>query len=110
MRPGAGSIAAALEAASGITPLSIGKPAPHLLELAAEAVGRHASEAIMIGDGIGTDLAAARAVGARCVFMLTGVTTRDQVGALPAGEGPTAIAADAEELAAALDALGQIGT
>ena len=30
------------------------------------------SEAIMIGDGIGTDLAAARAVGARCVLMLTG--------------------------------------
>ena len=30
----------------------------------------------MIGDGIATDLAAARAVGARCVLMLTGVTTR----------------------------------
>lgn len=105
LRPGAGSVAAALEASSGVTPLSIGKPAPHLLELAAEAVGRHASEAIMIGDGIGTDLAAARAVGARCVFMLTGVTTRDQVEALPADERPTAIAMDAGELAAALDAL-----
>ena len=105
LRPGAGSIAAALEASSGVTPLAIGKPAPHLLELAAEAVGRHASEAVMIGDGIGTDLAAARSVGARCVFMLTGVTTRDQVEALPADERPTAIAADAGELAAALDAL-----
>ena len=105
LRPGAGSMAAALEASSGVTPLAIGKPAPHLLELAAEAVGRHASEAVMIGDGIGTDLAAARAVGARCVFMLTGVTTRDQVEALPVDEGPTAIAADAGELAAALDAL-----
>ena len=30
----------------------------------------------MIGDGIATDLAAARAVGARCILMLTGVTTR----------------------------------
>ena len=38
--PGAGRIAAALEATTGVTPLSIGKPAPHLLELAAEAVGR----------------------------------------------------------------------
>ena len=37
----------------------------------------------MIGDGIGTDLAAAQAVGARSVLMLTGVTTRDQVDALP---------------------------
>ena len=36
----------------------------------------------MIGDGIGTDLAAARAVGARCVIMLTGVSTRER------GRGP----------------------
>ena len=105
LRPGAGAVAAALEATTGVTPLSIGKPAPHLLELAAEAVGRHASEAIMIGDGIGTDLAAARAVGARCVIMLTGVTTRDQVEALPADEQPMTVAVDAAGLAAALDAL-----
>jgi HAD superfamily hydrolase (TIGR01450 family) len=105
LRPGAGSIAAALEAASGVVPLSIGKPEPHLLELAAEAVGRDPHEAIMIGDGIDTDLAAARAVGARCVFMLTGVTTRAKVEALPPDEQPTAIAADATELAAALEAL-----
>ena len=69
----------------GVVPVSIGKPAPYLLEAAAHAVGREPAEAIMIGDGIGTDLAAARAVGARCIFMLTGVTTRAQVEALPAG-------------------------
>jgi 4-nitrophenyl phosphatase len=105
LRPGAGAVAAALEATTGVTPLSIGKPEPNLLELAAEAVGRHASEAIMIGDGIGTDLAAARAVGARCVLMLTGVSTREEVEALPVDERPTAVAADATELAAALEAL-----
>ena len=105
LRPGAGAVAAAIEATTGVTPLSIGKPAPHLLELAAEAVGRRATEAMMIGDGIGTDLAAARAVGARCVLMLTGVATREQVEALPADEHPTAVAADAGELAAILDAL-----
>jgi len=105
LRPGAGSVAAAVEAASGVVPLSIGKPAPHLLELAAEAVGRDARDAVMIGDGIGTDLAAARAVGARCIFMLTGVSTRAEAEALPPDEQPTAIAADAEELAAALEGL-----
>lgn len=103
LQPGAGTIAAAVEAATGVTPLSIGKPAPHLLELAAEAVGREAGDAIMIGDGIGTDLAAAQAVGARCVFMLTGITSREQIDALPVDQQPTALAADAEELAAALD-------
>jgi len=105
LRPGAGSIAAAVEAATGVVPLSIGKPAPHLLESAAEAVGRAADDAIMIGDGIETDLAAARAVGARCIFMLTGVTTRAVVEALPASDAPDAIAADASELAAAIDRL-----
>ena len=106
LRPGAGSIVAAVEAATGVVPISIGKPAPYLLEAAAHAVGREPSEAIMIGDGIGTDLAAARAVGARCVFMLTGVTTRAQIEALPAAEQPTAVVADADGLAAALERLG----
>jgi ribonucleotide monophosphatase NagD (HAD superfamily) len=64
----------------------------------------------MIGDGIGTDLAAARAVGARCVFMLTGVTTLAEVEALPADERPTAVAADAAELAAILARLALEGT
>jgi 4-nitrophenyl phosphatase len=105
LRPGAGTIAAALEATTGVTPLSIGKPAPPLLESAAEAVGRDARDAVMIGDGIGTDLAAARAVGARCVLMLTGVTGRAEVDALADDARPDAVAADAQELAAALDAL-----
>jgi ribonucleotide monophosphatase NagD (HAD superfamily) len=86
-------------------PVSIGKPAPYLLEAAAHAVGREPGEAIMIGDGIATDLAAAHAVGARCVLMLTGVSTRAEVEALPADQQPTAVAADAAELAATLERL-----
>jgi 4-nitrophenyl phosphatase len=105
LRPGAGSLVIAVEAATGVVPISIGKPAPFLLEAAAHVVGREPSEAIMIGDGISTDLAAAHAVGARCILMLTGVTTREQVDALPPAERPTAIAADAQELAAILDDL-----
>ena len=109
LRPGAGSLVIALEAATGVVPVSIGKPAPYLLEAAAHAVGREPAEAIMIGDGIPTDLAAAHAVGARCILMLTGVTTRAEVDALPADRQPTAIAADAAELAAILDGLGAAG-
>ena len=105
LRPGAGAIAAALEATTGVTPLSIGKPSPQLLELAAEAVGRTVGDAIMIGDGLGTDLAAARAVGARCVIMLTGVASRDDVEALADRPQPMAVAADATELAAILDSI-----
>ncbi len=103
--PGAGALVAALEATTGVTPLSIGKPEPHLFEMAAEAVGREPSEAVVIGDAIGTDLAGAKAIGARSVLMLTGITTRDEVEALSAEERPDAVAADATELAAALDRL-----
>ena len=38
LEPGAGSIIAALATASGVVPLSLGKPGPHLLEEAARAV------------------------------------------------------------------------
>jgi 4-nitrophenyl phosphatase len=105
LMPGSGSVVAAVEAASGVTPISIGKPAPLLLEQAARIVGTDARSAVMIGDGIQTDLLAARAVGARCVLMLTGVSTRAEAEALPVATQPDAIAADAAELEMALDRL-----
>jgi 4-nitrophenyl phosphatase len=105
VRPGAGSIVAAVEAASGVTPVSIGKPEPYLLEEAARVVGRDAREAIMIGDSLVTDIAAAIAVGARSILMLTGVTTRAAVDAAPPSARPTFVAADAAELASILENL-----
>jgi HAD superfamily hydrolase (TIGR01450 family) len=103
LRPGAGSIVSAIEVASGVTPVVIGKPEPLLMEQAAHAVGGDPKDAIVIGDGVVTDLAAANAVGARTILMLTGVTTRSAADALPAAERPYAIAADATELAALLE-------
>ena len=103
LRPGAGSIVAAIEVASAFAPITIGKPEPLLMEEAARAVGRDPKEAIVIGDGILTDLAAARAVGARSILMLTGVTTGAALEALPSSDRPTAVAGDAAELAAVLE-------
>jgi HAD superfamily hydrolase (TIGR01450 family) len=105
LRPGAGSIVSAIEVASGVTPVVIGKPEPLLMEQAAHAAGLDPKDAIVIGDGIGTDLAAANAVGARTILMLTGVSTRADADALPAADRPFAMAADAAELAQLLDAL-----
>jgi HAD superfamily hydrolase (TIGR01450 family) len=105
LRPGAGSVVAAVEAASGKTPTSIGKPGPLLLEEAARAAGGRARDAVMIGDGLRTDIAAARAVGARSVLLLTGVTTHAELEALPLDERPTAVAKDAAELATILERL-----
>jgi phosphoglycolate/pyridoxal phosphate phosphatase family enzyme len=105
LRPGAGSIVAAVEATTRVTPLSVGKPEPLLLETAAEVVGADPADAVMIGDALWTDVAAARGVGARSVLMLTGVTRAEQVDAAPADERPTAVARDASELAEVLHRL-----
>jgi 4-nitrophenyl phosphatase len=107
--PGSGSVVAAVETASGVSPVSIGKPAPLLLQEAARVVGADPRSAVMIGDGIQTDLLAARAVGARCVLMLTGVSSRAQAEALEGDARPDAIAADAVQLEAALDRLRAAG-
>jgi len=104
-RPGAGSIVAAVEAGAEIVPVSIGKPAPLLLEMAARAAGIPVGDAVMIGDGIATDLAAAVAIGIPCILMLTGVSSRADVEALPAERRPVAVAVDAAALAAALAAI-----
>jgi glycerol-1-phosphatase len=104
-RPGAGSVVAAIEVASRTTArVTVGKPEPYLLEVAARSVGGNLATAVMIGDAL-TDVAAGHAVGARTVLMLTGVTTRAMADAMPEGDRPTRVAADADELAAALEEL-----
>jgi 4-nitrophenyl phosphatase len=105
LRPGAGSVVAAIEVASGVSPLVIGKPEPLLLVEAAHAVGADPASAVVIGDGLGTDIAAARAVGARSVLILTGVSSRAEADVLAEELRPTAVAADAAELAVILEGL-----
>lgn len=97
---GAGAIVAALVVAAGREPdLVIGKPQPGLMLEAARVAGIPAAEAVVIGDGLGTDVLGAHAVGARSVLMLTGVSTREMSEALPVHQRPTFIASDAAALA-----------
>jgi glycerol 3-phosphatase-2 len=101
-RPGAGSVVAAVEVASrAAARVTIGKPEPHLLAAAAHLVGADLSRAVMIGDAL-TDIRAGRAVGARTVLMLTGVTSREAADSLPPDERPTRIAEDGDALARVL--------
>ena len=80
LKAGAGSIVAALAVAAGREPdLVVGKPEPTLFRAAAEAAGMPVEAAVVIGDGLETDIRAAHAVGARSVLMLTGVTTHAQL-------------------------------
>jgi HAD superfamily hydrolase (TIGR01450 family) len=103
---GAGSIVAAVAVASGRQPdVVVGKPEPGLFRAAAEVGGARVEDAVVIGDNLFSDIAGARNVGARSILMLTGVTTPEMAQALPASDRPTAVAGDARELKAALEAL-----
>jgi 4-nitrophenyl phosphatase len=108
LMPGAGAVVAALEVATGRDPIVIGKPEPGLFEAAAHLAGVPPHDAIVIGDGLGTDIAAARRIGARSVLMLTGVTSEQELAAAPSAVRPTAVARDAAELADALDRLSRV--
>jgi HAD superfamily hydrolase (TIGR01450 family) len=106
LKAGAGSMVMAVVTASGREPdLVIGKPEPGLMREAAAVAGLPVEQAVVIGDGLGTDIAAANAVGARSVLMLTGVSSAEQARALPAGQQPTAVAEGPGDLAAVLDRL-----
>ncbi|MFN8518790.1 MAG: HAD-IIA family hydrolase [Chloroflexota bacterium] len=103
---GAGSIVAAVATAGRREPdLVIGKPEPGLFQEAARAASVAVEDAIVIGDGLTTDIAAANRVGARSILMLTGVTTRAQAEAAPAAQRPTWVVEDAAELRSVLEGL-----
>jgi glycerol-1-phosphatase len=105
LHAGAGSIVAAVCVASGREPdLTIGKPEPRLFLEAAALAGVPADEAIVIGDSLHSDMVAARAIGARRILMMTGVTSPQKLSAVADDDRPDAVAHDAPELAAILDA------
>lgn len=73
MLPGAGSIVAALQYASGRKPTVIGKPNPRLLREAMTRIGTPAAQTAIVGDQVSTDIAAGRAAGLFTILVLTGI-------------------------------------
>ncbi len=76
--PGAGSILAALETATDVKAIVIGKPSPWMLELAAERMGLNKDEVLVVGDRLETDIAGGQAMKARTALVLSGVSAREQ--------------------------------
>jgi 4-nitrophenyl phosphatase len=101
--PGAGSIVAALAAASGATPEVIGKPEPAMFRAILEASGIDAGEAVVIGDNPASDVIGARRAGCAAILVLTGVADADSVAALDAEALPHAVAADPAAVRALLE-------
>lgn len=80
LEPGAGSLVAALQTCAGVTPMVAGKPSPHMVRLALESCGVSPAEALVVGDRLDTDKAAADAAGCPFVLVLTGVTASAPAG------------------------------
>ncbi len=79
LEPGAGSIAAAIEASTGISPYVVGKPEPGIVLEALRQIGAKPEETVMIGDGITLDIPAGHNAGLDTILLLSGITSRAQV-------------------------------
>ncbi|MFV0260167.1 MAG: HAD-IIA family hydrolase [Acidimicrobiales bacterium] len=90
--PGAGSIVAAVAAATGVAPLVAGKPHEPIAALVVDRLG---AEGIAVGDRPETDGLVARALGYRFGLVLSGVATADT---LPRDPTPDLVAADLADL------------
>jgi len=87
--PGAGSILAAVVAATGATPTVVGKPSRPLFQAAAEETG--ASRPLVVGDRLDTDIAGASGVGWDSFLVTTGASRLPDL--LDAATIPTFVAA-----------------
>lgn len=74
--PGAGSLMAALQTATDVEPLVIGKPQPTMFHVALELLNSTAETTLVIGDRLDTDIAGAQNAGLRNALVLSGVTNR----------------------------------
>ena len=101
--PGAGSIVAALNTATGVEAEVIGKPSPAMFEAILEAAGVDASEAVVVGDNPDADIVGARRAGCRSILVLTGVADAEMAASLEGERRPDTVAADPMEVSALLE-------
>lgn len=93
--PGAGSIIAALEAATDQQPILMGKPHRPMFDNALEILKTTPQQTLMIGDRMDTDIFGAQQLGMQTALVLTGVSTRADA---EAETPPNAIFDDLETL------------
>ncbi|QJR22677.1 NagD-like phosphatase, Actinobacterial subfamily [Brevinematales bacterium NS] len=83
IEPACGSILAAIEAATGKKPYIVGKPNPMMMLIAKRKLGCHATETLMIGDRMDTDILGGMEAGMRTALVLSGVSTREVLREFP---------------------------
>jgi ribonucleotide monophosphatase NagD (HAD superfamily) len=87
--PGTGAVVRAVEVASDQTAIVVGKPEPQLIITALDRLGE--GRALMVGDRLDTDIAAAGKAHIDAALVLTGGATREEAAAAPEPK-PVAVA------------------
>lgn len=81
--PAAGTILAAIEAATGRKPYIVGKPNSLMMTLATRKLGVHPEETLMVGDRMDTDIVGGLEAGMKTCLVLSGVTSAEMVERFP---------------------------
>jgi 4-nitrophenyl phosphatase len=81
--PGNGAVLAALEAATNVQPIVVGKPRPHLYQEAMRQMASNPRNTAVIGDRLDTDIAGGAELGLFTILVLSGITTSDDQDSWP---------------------------
>jgi 4-nitrophenyl phosphatase len=79
--PGNGALLAAIEIATDVKPIVIGKPEPVLYQTALKGMNAVPEQTLVLGDRLETDILGAVRLNLRSALVLSGVTTREQLAA-----------------------------
>jgi 4-nitrophenyl phosphatase len=79
--PGAGTMLAAIAAASGVEPLIVGKPEPLMIQHALRTLGTPPARTAMVGDRLDTDILAGKRAGIKTILVFSGVTQPEHMAA-----------------------------
>ena len=81
--PATGSVAALIQAATGVSPYFVGKPNPLMMRSALRQMEAHSESTVMVGDRMDTDIKAGIEAGLETVLVLTGLTERATIDRYP---------------------------
>ncbi len=79
LTPGNGAILAALQAATGVAPLVIGKPEPEMFRQALRRLNGTPEDTAVIGDRLDTDILGGKRMQLTTLLVLSGVTTESDL-------------------------------
>lgn len=68
-----------ISTATGVEPITIGKPGPIIFEEAVRLLGSTKADTAVVGDRLSTDIAGAKSAGLWAIMLLSGISTREDI-------------------------------